>query len=550
MGLAFTEDDLLREAGQQSLERGREYLDCVDELEFEGDEINAIVTGTYEYDVTLREERGVLVGECSCPWSQEGNFCKHCVAVGFAALAALSADGAVKPATRPDLDAWLESLSATELREEIRALIQGDRELRHRFELRAAQANQDAGQVRALVRQLLRLGPREYIGYEDAHDYAVSVRDAIDAINSLIDEGQAAEAVSLVREALAEATAGLASADDSDGTVSEAVSLLLPLHLRACRAARPDPVELAHHLAQRNLEDEFDLGYELADYRDLLGEQGLELVHDMYRAAYRRNPKGWREKQLMEEIVRLGGDLDALVALLSKDLDSRGNQHLRIARELEAAGRAQEALGWAESGLREATGFIGTDLVEFVALRYAQDGRQDDLLGLRRSRFGAEMTVTHYEQLREIAERCAVWPEERERAMVLLHEDLAKQGLKARYGMGPVLIDILIAEGDYVQAWEQAKLGSSEPQRLKVATLIRGERPAEALDVYVRALAPLRTQTGDEVYRREAELLDGIRACHMVLGREAEFSAFLAEFRAEQKRKRNLMKVLDAAGLV
>src|ERR1700722_8715405 len=86
MVLALTEDELLQAAGPKSFERGLEYVEAVEELELEGTEINAIVTGTYEYDVTIWRERGTLTGQCSCPWSQEGNFCKHCVAVGLAAL--------------------------------------------------------------------------------------------------------------------------------------------------------------------------------------------------------------------------------------------------------------------------------------------------------------------------------------------------------------------------------------------------------------------------------------------------------------------------------
>jgi hypothetical protein len=160
------------------------------------------------------------------------------------------------------------------------------------------------------------------------------------------------------------------------------------------------------------------------------------------------------------------------------------------------------------------------------------------------------MTVSHYELLRETAERCAAWPEERDRAMSLLHEDLAKQSPRAQYGMGPVLIDILVLEGDYAAAWELSLKAGSEPQRLKLAALIRADKPEEALDVYEHALAPLRTQSGEDVYRRDVELLQAIRACHAHLGTEPAFAAYLAAFRKEQRRKRNLMRLLDSVGLV
>jgi uncharacterized Zn finger protein len=560
MALAFTEDELLQAAGPKSFERGLEYVEAVEELEFEGAEINAIVTGTYEYDVTIWRERGTLGGQCSCPWSQEGNFCKHCVAVGLAVLTTSATDergpgdAARIPVGRADLEAWIDALGAEDLRVELRALIRGDRGLRRRFELRAAQASQDVDQVRKLARQLLgRGGLREPLEYEDAFDYARNVREVGEAITTLIDKGNAADALDIVREAMSDTRAAMEDAEnsDSDGTIAHALAQLLPIHLRACRVIRPDPTDLARHIAEHNLAvtHEFEFPYDLRDYADLLGTGGTELVRDVYRAAYEHNPTGWREKQLMEQLIRDSNDLDALVAFLAKDLDSRGYQHLRIAQELEAATRADEALRWAEDGLRDATGFIGTDLVEFVALRYGQVGRMDDLLALRRNRFRAEMTVSHYELLHETAERCGAWPEERESAMALLREDLAKQGPKAQYGMGPVLIDILVLERDYDTAWDLARESGSEPQRLKLAALIRADKPAEALAVYDRALAPLRTQTGDDVYRREVELLQGIRACHTQLASEEAFATYLAEFRKTQRRKRNLMRLLDSVGL-
>ena len=56
-------------------------------------------------------------------------------------------------------------------------------------------------------------------------------------------------------------------------------------------------------------------------------------------------------------------------------------------------------------------------------------------------------------------------------------------------------------------------------------------------------------QTGEDVYRREVELLQGIRACHAMLGTGDAFAAYLAAFRKEQRRKRNLMRLLDSVGL-
>lgn len=45
--------------------------------------ITATVRGTHKYEVTLWVERGGLAHSCTCPLGDEGEFCKHCVAVGL-----------------------------------------------------------------------------------------------------------------------------------------------------------------------------------------------------------------------------------------------------------------------------------------------------------------------------------------------------------------------------------------------------------------------------------------------------------------------------------
>lgn len=55
--------------------------------------------------------------------------------------------------------------------------------------------------------------------------------------------------------------------------------------------------------------------------------------------------------------------------------------------------------------------------------------------------------------------------------------------------------------------------------------------------------------TGDGTYRQIARLLLSIRDCHQRLGTMAEFTRYLTVLRMGQKRKRNLMKILDQNGL-
>ena len=69
------------------LARGREYYndDQVSELDISDDEINAVVYGSEEYEVSIGLENGG-VGDmyCDCPYAEDGDHCKHMAAVLYA----------------------------------------------------------------------------------------------------------------------------------------------------------------------------------------------------------------------------------------------------------------------------------------------------------------------------------------------------------------------------------------------------------------------------------------------------------------------------------
>ncbi|MFJ9949077.1 SWIM zinc finger domain-containing protein [Kitasatospora sp. NPDC091207] len=410
----FTEDDLSGLAGPRSFERGLGYRDAVAELDVGAQRFTAVVSGTEAYEVVLEldEEYG-LSGECDCPYGLDGNFCKHCVAVGLVVLEKrdeLPRLKAEAKARAGSLESWLGSRSRDDLVLLVRELMDSDRSLRRRLELRAATAQADPAQLRARIADLLAVGRFSrygYVEYADAQVYALQAGEAVAAVRALTAEGQAAQAVALAREAIRLLGRSYDRIDDSAGCVGGVAADLDEAHLEACRAAAPDRTELADWLVDRLLGDhDHLLEAELGDYRDLLGEPGLRRVRERAEEASRRNPSGWAEKHLMKQLAK------------------------------------------AERGLKPPVGK---------------------------------------------GDRGAVLP-----AQV------------ARDGAG---------------------------------------RPDEALAVYRRAIEGLKPLTGDARYREMARLLLEARACHRALGTEEEFAEDLAALKADQRRKRNLLRILDEHGL-
>ncbi|MFE9633524.1 SWIM zinc finger domain-containing protein [Streptomyces sp. NPDC006463] len=558
--LRFTEQDLRRLAGARSFERGLGYLSGVSRLEIGYETITATVDGSDAYEVELTEdEDGGLTGWCDCPYGQDGNFCKHCVAVGLTVLSQADSvpqqRSAAASRTRL-LDGWLESRTREELLALVREQLAGDRDLRRRLELRAAAAGEDTGVVRERVLSLLDTRPFArygYVEYADAHAYGRQATEAVTALRALTSSGRAAEAVEVAREALRALGRTYGEIDDSDGLIGEVATGLAEAHLEACRTARPDPVETAEWLVPYLLGEANDAtDIDLFDYRDVLGDPGLARARVLVVAAWRANPKGWAEKYLMERLLKAdGGNVDALVEVHAADLAPDGRTHLVIAGELEAAGRAGEALEWAERGLRETVSEWGpdSDLVAFVCERYQRADRLADVVAVRRDLLRARPSLAAYQHVRTAAHAAGTWEgSERVDALEVL-KAAAPPKSDLWYG-GSVLVDALMDDDDLQAAWQAAADGyADQRQWLALADRIRDRQPADALGVYLRWIEPLRKQTGDSTYERLAELLLGARACHRALDTGAEFAAYLAALRADQKRKRKLMAILDQHGL-
>ncbi|MEH0422769.1 SWIM zinc finger family protein [Streptomyces sp. B21-083] len=561
----LTEANLKALAGPRSYERGLGYLDAVAGVEVGDSRVTAIVHGTERYTVELVLEgpggvdgRGGLSGECDCPYGLEGNFCKHLVALGLTVLA--EPEGSLprqRKAARDrgqDLAAWLSGLSKEELLALVREQVGEDRQLRRRLELRAASARGDLAGVRARIRELLDIGPFArygYVEYADARAYADQAGQAVSAIRALTGSGRPADAITLAREAMRLLTEAVESVDDSDGGLGQVGADLAEVHLDACRTARPDPEELARWLVGHVLGDFDDLtGVDPLDYEDALGERGMTLLRRLAAEAWRGKRTGWAEKHLMERLAKAGGDVDAVIAVHAADLAENGHTHLVIARELDTAGRTDEALSWAERGMRDMRDLAAVDtaLVDYLCDRYGRAARLSDAVALRRDHFGARRTLFSYRQLRAAAQAAECWPAEREGALDLLRADTGRR--QGGWYNGSVLVDALLDDKDIEACWQAAaETGAHDRQWLALADLARETRPADALGVYLRLAEPLTKQTGNHVYEQLVSLLLGARDCHRRLGTPDEFTAYATALRTVQRRKRNLMRLMEQRGL-
>jgi hypothetical protein len=309
--LVFTEETIETATDYLSFERAREYLDRVDDLLITSTEVTATVYGTSPYDVSLTARNRRVSGQCSCPYGQENAFCKHCVAVGLAAVRRAGGElklvdsgrgtaavaGAL--AAGDPLEAWFARASKDEIVEVLREVLDEDPGLRQRLELRAAVLTSDVKAVQAAVWELA--GVNGDADYSDARAYAARVEQAAGAIADLADAGpgSARHAADFATEAIDVLLDEYASVPDYSGAVVGAISAMFNAHLQACEIARPDPEGLARYLVSLVLRDESGYEPDLSPYAPLLGHAGRAVLRDCAAELQGKDPGSWRARDLI-----------------------------------------------------------------------------------------------------------------------------------------------------------------------------------------------------------------------------------------------------------
>lgn len=514
----FTEDDLRAAAGDGSFRRGREYVDAVGELRPTALGVCAAVRGKDVYEVWLGRQNDTLVGECGCPFGVEGNFCKHCVAVGLVVLAS----GASSPDA--DLETYLRSLDQHELVELLLEQAKRDPALYRQLMLRAGSTG--APQVAVLRRQLddaLRVH-----GFADP-GYAGRAKDVVDTVRDLVDAGHAAEARPLARHAVELLVEAMGAVDDPADAVSGVARRAVKLYARACAAARPNPVKLASWLFQLRLGWPTWPTIDIGDFAEPLGESGMaayrSLVDDAWRAldedADHTVLRGMRE-----QLAKTSGDVDALVDVLSDDLPAV-RAYREIVSVLRHAGRLDEAVRWAERGVAE-TRDLG--LTELLVESYLDAQRGDEAVALRKKELLSARTRVCYGRLRETAVAAKVWSGLRSWALDVLPPQ--------------ELVGALLDDGEVDEAWLAAV--KHDCAGVEVVRL-RGEtHPAEVLTAYRTLVADCFARGGRDCYREACVLLKEMADCASRCGESV--SGFVASLKLEHARKPALQDELRRAG--
>jgi len=258
----------------------------------------------------------------------------------------------------------------------------------------------------------------------------------------------------------------------------------------------------------------------------------------------------FRITEVMKALARHDHDVDALVAVLARNLSS-SYSFVEIAEVLQEAAEHDRALEWAERGV---AAFPEADprLRDLLAEEYARCARHDDALRVMWAEFTERPYLEAYQKLKSRAERTGSWPEWRAKALALVRERIDGSRRSGRGGRWhdrtdhSGLVRLLLWESNFEAAWHEAQQGGcSGDLWRRLAQQREREHPEDAVAVYRSLLEPALAPKNDAAYAEATALLRRIGDLLQRVGRRGEFADELVAVRAAHRRKRNFMRMLD-----
>ncbi len=562
-------------AGARSFERGEDYFDgkrVKAMVEHDG-MITATVQGGRSYRVKLWIEDEDLDYSCTCPVGNDGEFCKHCVAVGLAWLESDQTDAGGTSRDGPalsmdDVRSYLEGQNKKALVDMLVGHAMDDDRLRQHLFLKAAKTGSKALNLATYQKAIDDAVEIDgFIDYRSAYDYARGLEEAVDSLEELLKEGHAAEVVELAEYALKSVEGAMVSVDDSDGEMGNILERLQDLHHDACEKARPDPEALARRLFEWELRTDYDTFYGAAEiYASILGKKGLAIYRTLAEEEWAKVPalkpgqnnsekygKRFRMTHIMETLARQTGDIEAVIAVKKRDL-SLAYHYLQIAETYKSARQHDLALEWAEHGVKAFPERTDSRLREFLAKEYHRRRRHDEAMSLIWAEFTESSDLEQYKKLKDHAQRIGQWTPWREKALQYLRSEIGRVRDQRQRNRWPwyhkadhsELVRIFLWEKDADTAWREAQEGGcSNDLWLDLAAKRDREHPEDALPIYQRQIEPTLDRKNNESYAEAIGLLRKVHRLMVRLGREREFTTYVNQIRAAHKPKRNFIKLRD-----
>ena len=296
-------------------------------------------------------------------------------------------------------------------------------------------------------------------------------------------------------------------------------------------------------------------------YQDILGDEGTATIGVCIEGQLAQSPEASMKfaiRNLAERFAEFTGTVDDVISVLAHDLTSP-YQYLRIATRLSEANRPIEALEWLNKGMHTHGITRDSRLVEYAIELHLSAKRNIEALQLAKDAYLRQPSLDGFERVRRIAMATGSWNAEREETFETLRDALAKPPrptAEATYSWGfrdagfSQLAEAYLLDDQPDRAWDSAKQGGvTERVWLRLAAACESQHPTDAIPIYLRELESTIGLKKNDAYAKAVRQLTHLKALYTTARKPDEYKQLVTEVRTRHKPKRNLIALLDKAGL-
>ncbi|MFK7734113.1 MAG: SWIM zinc finger domain-containing protein [Pseudomonadales bacterium] len=558
-------DSLLqRLAGEAAFARGSVYYSDqrVGDLRQAGKKIFAEVAGNENYSVSLVHTERVFEGSCTCPASDNIDFCKHCVAVALQYRSQRSRLEQQLGGSGADrLQAYLESLDKKELIAQLNEFIVADKVSFEAWSIRADQALNvvDFKSIRKRITTSIPYN-RQIYRYAQVSAYFARVATVVELLADVSKSLSAEQLLQLCDYSLQRMARALETVDDSGGYRFESLELLETLHKQAFLAIDWPAQAGAEYLLEYFLSDRNQLLPDLFPvYLGAIPEEGLAQFEANIASQWQELPPMdagadsdtqhlYRTLQAyLLQAAEKRGDIDGAIKIKTKTAVETYD-YLALFDYCLNAGRSTQAEEWlirAEQG--EKNRQYNTDILKRhrIDLHEAR-GELEVAADLQWQRFKQQPRLESYNKLLDLTES-----RDRREYWRLTAQNTLQQQLETskRYGHNPaasLLIRIYLQDDDISSALQIAEQHNADDECLLSVARKIPSQAGRALKLYMRVAEQCVSQGNNDSYQKAVDI---VLRSRQILGEAVglQWQEQLELIREKHKAKRNFLKFLDKA---
>ncbi len=560
----LTRKNLRNIAGTVYFNRGEDYFKagCVENIKCCGNSIHAKIIGTRAYNVFLFLKNGKLAGDCDCPLGENGEFCKHKVALGLAYLAKGTIPKVAKKSEFNWVD-FIKTLPRSGLEKIILEMSPYCSHIVERHRISSIPSKESLKrEILQKIDNLLKLAETledspEYYNedyYSERKEYDFERANIEILLRKMKNDGNSQSLFEIIEFSIDK----ICAETDYEGFfVSDFLDFLFRCYVRMAYENIQTPEHIALKIFEWQNVDKYG-GSEVLykDFEDLPDEvkflwfkkaivqwQEFPIVK---MGESRFDSKREKMELLLLHIAEKRNDNDLKLEILKHNLRTPSDV-IKLSNEYSEQNMKEKILPL----LKDAKiAFPYDDTIRLVLVNhYLRNRKSEEALSLIWNDFISNPLDSRIVNLlKTVSKKLNCEAEYLENILDYL-KYYEKERSDKRF-VREYRVEILLDAKRYEDAWELGKNSNiSEQLKLSLAKWRAKENPIEATEICRQLLANALVVTGEEAYKHTISLLKIYRNYMSQAGKSEEFRLYCQQIKSVYKRRRNLITLMEQNNL-